>query len=370
MEIPLSHKYAISVGVSQLVTALHISLTKSREFFIIKTYDKDIISYVRGRDRKCCKILPFTWPRVTNNTLSSGTTRKSFIFNFSPQDELLKTGIHEILLKGLSKTWRLQGFMKEREENPHILGAEIKQNTCLKWYKCDIKIMRGQGVDKWSIHSCTCLLCPYTCWGCGAGTEVVVCTRLQRSDHTHHTPLLFSNSLLVPRFFATIRPKCWPGSLTPLASPRTHSLPLLTPLVTSWSTVGGSAGPADPLWSLSESQDCRDPVFPAGLLLKAVNVFLLVIIQMDKITIQVTASSQSEDLALWLEKAAPALLRYGPHAVQSGILRHHMLEERWWWHKDRFMCAMWSEPLWQNTHFEECWINWRKLLWQNVNVTN
>lgn len=171
----------------------------------------------------------------------------------------------------------------------------------------------------------------YICWNEAAGVRP-------------HTPPCLSHYCFLAFNSTTIRPKWWPRhtvtscphapflcwhlwwrASTPWVALQRY-LPSLILFIRGW-----TAEIPFPSWNPSESR---------------VHVEV-VINQMDKITIQVTASTLApdveQDLALWLENVPPALLWYSPHAIQSGIPRHHMLEERRWAHQDRFMCMIWSE---------------------------
>ncbi len=93
----------------------------------------------------------------------------------------------------------------------------------------------------------------------------VVCVRLQGTTHTH--PCLLLNSLLL------LHPQLHYNEAEVMTQAHhlllsTHSLPLLTPLVTTWSTVGGSAALQTLFDPFHIRLNCRDPISQLGTLWK------------------------------------------------------------------------------------------------------
>lgn len=155
--------------------------------------------------------------------------------------------------------------------------------------------------------------------------QKLLCAQGCEGQTTHTTPV-FSNSLLVPcPQLRYVQAKVVTRH-TDTSCLSSHTFP--SSVDTSGDELVHRGWLCLTLFDPFQGVRIAEIPFPSWAPTESCQRFLLVIIQMDKITIQVTASSRREDLALWLEKAAPALLRYSPHAVQSGILRHHMLEKR------------------------------------------
>lgn len=145
------------------------------------------------------------------------------------------------------------------------------------------------------------------------------------AHNTHHC--VFFNSLLL--HCPPLHLNCSDDPNTPSPLVHTHSCPLLTPLVTSRSIMGGSAVLPVLFDPFHTRLNCRDPISQLESPWK-----------LSTLTTKWTRSQFKSQQVPWLQ----TLLWYSLHAIESGIPRHHMLKERRWAHQERFMCIIWSEP--------------------------
>lgn len=195
-------------------------------------------------------------------------------------------------------------------------------------------------------------------WGC-------------RGQTTHTTVCFSTRYCFLALNSTTMRPKWWPRHHHHLSS--THSLPLLTPLAMSRSTMGGSA----------VLQDHFDPFHVRGPTSQLESLWKLSMWGYYQPNGQNHNSSHSEypgskrragfGSPVGKRSSSFTVVQPPRHTVWHPE-RHHMLKERRWAHQDRFMCMIWSEPLRQKHTFisvksVEGWTTFRMLM-SPINATH